>query len=96
MVDRGSQISGEIILRNQPGRPSKPIPLGETFINKRSFFSVFKFFVESNSDKPCKWHRTWQTTKMNGNEVKSTITECHKNCQVSAGRDQKLTMEAKL
>ena len=29
-------------------------------------------------------------------KLKSTITECHKNCQVSVARDQKLTIESNL
>ena len=29
-------------------------------------------------------------------KLKSTMTECHKNCQVSVARDQKLTIESNL
>ena len=29
---QGSQISGEISLRNQPGRPSDPVPLGQLLL----------------------------------------------------------------
>ena len=37
----------------------------------------------------------YMVNNQNGRK-KSTLTECHKNCQVSVARDQKLTIESNL
>ena len=55
--------------------------------------NIFKDIIEKNNKI--------QTLEMAQNivkkqKLKSTITECHKNCQVSVARDQKLTKESNL